>query len=124
MPDFAITPADSPDLMCNFTVPRTGKDALAFAVRRLDYVADFDLKWAKWIGERMTPNEKDDLGKDVPREMPSNREVIVEQLRLAGVTAAVCKELNKLTNGELNQIFEAWESASKVAVGESAPSDS
>lgn len=124
MSDFTITPADSPDLNCNFTIPRAGKDPLVFSVRRADYIKDLDIKWEKWLKDRMVPNEKDALGKDVPRETISDREVVLEQLRLAGVSAAVCKELDKLTNGELNQILRHWTEASQVSVGESAPSDS
>lgn len=124
MSDFTIVPADSPDLMCHFTIPRAGKDALTFSVRRADYIKDLDVKWTKWLTDRMVPNEKDALGKDLPREDIADSEVIVEQLRLAGVSTAVCKDLYKLTNGELAQIFRHWNEMAKVTVGESKPSDS
>ncbi|WP_341258216.1 hypothetical protein [Gordonia malaquae] len=145
MPTFSITPADSPDLMCDFEVPRTGKSTLKFSVRRADYIPDFDKKWGEWAGKRMTPTPVlDEDGKPVmvpsldedaePRtdsngepimepamnrpEPISDKEAIVEQLRVAGVTPKICTELNKLTDGELVQIFRNWQDASKVAVGE------
>lgn len=117
MPKFVIVPADSPDVQCDFEVPRTGKDALVFSIPRVEYCRDFEKKWTAWIGERMKPAED-----GAPADPVGDAEAVVEQIRIAGAPANVCKALYALTVGELNQIFSAWTAASKVSVGESEAS--
>lgn len=123
MAKFKITPADSPDIQCEFEVPRKGKDPLVFSVPRVEY-SDLDIKWAEWLGERMRKTT-DEAGNEVTPDAISDREAVVEQLRIAGnLPKSICTQLYQLKIGQLNEIFENWTSASKVTVGESEPSDS
>lgn len=124
MAKFIITPADSPDVQCEFEVPRKGKGPLIFTVPRIEYCPDLDVKWQAWLGERMTPIKNAD-GDDVEPEPISDKEAVVEQLRIAGgLSKNICNQLYALTFGEINEIFRRWTDASKVTVGESSPSDS
>lgn len=121
MPDITITPADSPDVMCNFVVPRADGE-IRFSVPRADYSFNFEKKWTDWIEKRMEPVLQED-GSTVVPEAPTDREAMIEQLRIAGgLSASVVKKIEKLTNGELAQIYTAWDAASKVTMGESAAS--
>lgn len=119
MPKFVIIPADSPDVQCEFEIPRTGKASIEFSIPRVEYCRDFEKNWTAWIAERMKKNED-----GTPAEPMGDKEAIVEQIRIAGAPAAAVKALYTLTVGELNQIFTAWTEASKVSVGESAASAS
>ena len=134
MPKIEIIPAHSPDVQCEFVIPRDKKTPIEFSVPRFDYIPDFDTKMLAWQGERMAPVpvvddngdpvlNTDGTAKTEPAELLTEREVILKQLEVAGVTAGKLRELAKLTNGELTQIFQAWEAASRVKVGESVASD-
>lgn len=135
MPKITITPAFSPDLLCEFEIPRKNARPIEFSVVRVEYSKDFEERWLAWLTKRMEPQPVlDDSGKPVvdqttgepetkPAEPLSDEESIVEQLRIAGVPEAKCKQLAALTRGELQQIFKAWVGASKVTVGESEASD-
>lgn len=124
MPDFDITPAFSPDVQCNFTIPRKGKEPLTFSVPRMDYSEDFEKRLAEWAGKRMATTTDDD-GNEVAPEPIDDREALVAQFRIAGrLPASVVKQIEALTMGELNQIYTLWTDQSKVTVGESEPSDS
>ncbi|AUH68523.1 MULTISPECIES: hypothetical protein [Gordonia] len=119
-----ITPADSPDVQVEFEIPRAGKAPLEFTVPRIDYSADFEKRLADWAGERMKVTQDGD-GADVVPDPISDREAIIAQLRIAGnLKAATVKQIETLTNGELNQIYGIWTEQSKVTVGESEASDS
>lgn len=123
MATFTITPADSPDVQCDFVIPRSD-GPLEFSVPRAEYSFDFDKKWVAWAEKRMEKVKQDD-GTEVDAEPISDREAIIQQLRIAGdLSASVVKKIEKLTNGELDQIYQAWTDASKVTVGESVASDS
>lgn len=132
MPKFTITPASSPDVNCEFEIPTSGKP-IEFSVPRMDYVMNMDTAMLEWATKRMeaTPVLDDDGNpviedgepKTEPAEDISDREVILAQLRIAGVPQKTITRLEKLTNGELSEIFKHWSEASRVSVGESQASD-
>lgn len=133
MPKFTITPAHSPDVLCEFEIPRENAKPIEFAVHRMDYIQNLDEKMIEWATERMAPKPVLDENGDPtldenghPRtETPdaiSDREAILAQLRIAGVNARTLAQLDKLTNGELSEIFQHWTKQSRVTVGESGAS--
>lgn len=132
MAKFIITPASSPDVQCEFEVP-TSTSPINFTVPRMDYVRNLDTEMLDWASKRMNKTDengqlvKDEDGKPIPdpdADDISDREVILAQLRIAGVPQKTITRLDKLTNGELSQIFQHWSEASRVSVGESKASDS
>ena len=134
MAKHVITPAFSPDVVCEFEIPRENGKPIEFAVHRFDYIKDFDEKAIAWATERMKPIPEldengapvlDEEGNPKTREADpiEDREVILAHLKLAGVPQKTIAQLDKLTNGELSQIYEIWNKASRVSVGESQASD-
>lgn len=135
MPKFEITPAHSPEIMCEFVIPRKGGAPIEFSVPRMEYTSiDGNDKFDEWLQERMKPKPVlDDDGMPVldddgepameQRETITDREVSLKMLECAGVTATVLGKLAKITNGEIEQIWKAWNDASKVTVGESDASE-
>lgn len=135
MPEFEITPAYSENVLCVFTIPREKGEPIVFSVRRWDYIPDFTTKLTAWSVER---NQRvavlDDDGspvldehgepKTVAAPKVSDREVILAQLKIAGVNTSTLNRLEKLTDGELTQIFTHWRAESRVTVGESPASSS
>ena len=116
--------------MCEFEIPRKTGAPIEFSVPRMEYTSiEGNDKFDTWLQERMKSIPVvDDDGEPVldddgnpvmeQRETITDREVQLKMLECAGVTAAVLGKLAKLTNGELEQIWKAWNDASKVTVGE------
>lgn len=132
MPKYEITPASSPDVKCEFTIPVAGAKPIEFSVPRMDYIRNFDVDLADWASKRMhKTNEsgeilRDEDGKAIADDDAgeiSDREVIIAQLRIAGVNQKTIARLEKLTNGELSEVFKHWSEASRVSVGESQASE-
>lgn len=132
MSKHVIIPASSPAVHVEFEVPVSNGKPIEFAVPRLDYISNFDTQAIDWATKRVNRTDDDGnlvLGEDgKPQPDPDkaaidDREVILSHLRIAGVTQKIITRLEKLTNGELNQIYEIWTKASRVSVGESLASD-
>lgn len=133
MPKRVVTPASSPDVNCEFVIPREGGKDIEFAVRRQDYIKNFDVDTVAWATERMKPIPVlDDEGnpviengepKTTEAEPIEDREVILNHLRIAGVPQKTVTQLDKLTNGELSEIWKFWTDQSRITVGESQASD-
>lgn len=124
MATFEIPSIDSPNVMCEFKIPRPGKSDLVFTIPRMDFAPDFDIKLQKWAGDRMKIG-KDGDGNDVTPEPIDDREALLTQLRIAGgLPASTMKQLEALAMGQLNLIYSHWSDASKVDLGESDASDS
>ena len=133
MPKYEITPAFSPNVICEFEVPRANAKPIEFSVHRFDYIADFEEKVTAWAAERMTPKpvldeagkpalDDDGTPKTVEPDPIEDREVILAHLRIAGVPNKTIVQLEKLTNGELAQIHNIWSEQSRVTMGESQAS--
>lgn len=129
MPNFQIVPASSPDVVCHFTVPTGSGAPIEFSVTRMDYIANFQTDWLSAL-ERLSA-QLDDAGNPVmadgkvvldPDKTIEDRDVILGQLRVAGVPGKTITRLAKLTNGELGQIYRHWSEQSQVTVGESQAS--
>lgn len=126
-----ITPAHSPDLLCEFEIPRKSGKAIEFSVPRMEYTPpEANDKFDAWFADRMSDKpELDDEGNPVlnedgtpkiaPRKTISDREVTLKMLEVCGVPKSTLTQLEKLTNGELSQIYAQWGEASKVTPGES-----
>lgn len=135
MPKIEITPAHSPDLMCEFTIPRKTGKPIEFQVVRMEYTSkQQNQDFMDWFTERMVPEPVlddegepvvDDDGKPVttPRPQITDREVVLKQLECSGVPKAKITQLDTLSNGEIAEISRQWEAASKVTVGESDASE-
>ncbi|MCF3940921.1 hypothetical protein [Gordonia tangerina] len=120
MPKYYITPAHGEEVQCHFTIPRKGKTKpITFTVTRMDYINGLDTALLDWSTERMTPTPVlgdngepvlDEHGQPVTNTPPeiTDREAILNHLRLAGIPAATLKALDTLTNGELIQIHRDW----------------
>lgn len=135
MPEFTIIPADDPRVMCVFNVPRKGSSPITFAVPRMEFTPQSaSKKFDAWLRERSAPVPvldkdgdpvMDDLGapKMESPEFLGDREVTLKALELAGgVARSKISQLEKLTDGELDQIWRFWRDESKVTLGESEAS--
>lgn len=133
MPKYTITPSFSPDVLCEFEIPRETGKPIEFAVHRMDYIKNFDLDTLAWSVERMKPVPVlDDAGESVlngdgeptfrDADPIGDNEAILAYLRIAGVPATKIKQIEKLTNGEIAEIYATWTKMSRVSVGESGAS--
>lgn len=129
---FEITPAHSPDVMCEFVIPRKGnRQPIEFSVARMEYTPKSGSEaFDAWFTGRTSPQpvlngEGEpvlDADGNPKTELPapiSDREATLKMLECAGVAAQKLKQLDDLTNGEIAQIWKYWQDASKVTPGES-----
>lgn len=134
MPKFEITPAHSPDILCEFVIPRKTGKPIEFTVPRMEYTSpQGNAKFDEWLLTRMlpvpvlddqgNPVREDGSPKTTPASAITDREVSLKMLECAGVSAATLDKLASLTNGEIEEIYKHWQDASKVTPGESDASE-
>lgn len=136
MPKFEITPAHSPEVMCEFVIPRGGnRKPIEFTVPRMEYTPKAaSEKFDEWWTERTTPQPvmkdgepvTDPLTGEPKTTVPepiSERESVLKTLECAGVSKAIMRQIDELTIGEIKEIWQVWQDASKVSPGESDASE-
>lgn len=112
MPKFEITPAHDESLQCEFVIPRKGSAPIEFTVPKLQFLSpENGDELAAWVDEQKA--------KDVE---PTGRAYILKTLEIA-LPAATYKKVEKLSMGELDQIWKFWNEESTVELGESSASD-
>lgn len=112
MPKFEITPAHDEKIQCEFTIPRKGGAPIEFSVPKLQVLPpENGDELAKWVDEQKAKNVE-----------PTGRMYILKTLEIA-LPAATYKKVEKLTMGELDQIWAHWNKESTVELGESSASD-
>ncbi|MDJ0010096.1 MULTISPECIES: hypothetical protein [Gordonia] len=129
-----ITPAHSPDLLCEFEIPRKSGKAIEFSVVRMEYTPpEKQTEFDAWFEQRVQPkpvlDENGEQAKDefdnpkyVEQKPLTDREITLKMLEICGVSKTTINQLDKLTNGEITEIWKQWNDASKVTMGESGAS--
>lgn len=127
MSAFRITAAHEDDAHVEFELPRPDGSVFEFKVPKYQFIPNpIAEKFRAWFEARVAEehDEKDDEGNVVKEGKPMTRFEVLEKLFSLLLPTDVCKDLKKLTIGELTQIEEHWTDESAVSVGESSASES